>query len=117
MKKEVELILLKKLKEINEDYQENKINRKEAKQKFQDFFRAKYSHLYFQQNTNSMIKKMFREHLQHIYHRTNEEIKKAYPLESFKDSEIKKEMLTFFEKRKDPEYPKNLVIEENYNLE
>ncbi|KAB8121687.1 threonine synthase ['Cynodon dactylon' phytoplasma] len=59
---------------------------------------------------------MFREHLPHIYHRTNEEIQKAYQLESFKDSEIKKEILTFFEKRKDPEYPKNLVIEKYNSL-
>ncbi|MDO8008953.1 MAG: threonine synthase [Candidatus Phytoplasma australasiaticum] len=40
---------------------------------------------------------------------------RAYPLETFKDSKIKSEIMKFFEKRNDLTYPKNLVIEQQFN--
>ncbi|GLH61000.1 threonine synthase [Paulownia witches'-broom phytoplasma] len=39
------------------------------------------------------------------------ELSKIYDLESFKDNEIKKEIIIFFEKQNDQTYPKNLIIE------
>ncbi|MDV3196177.1 MAG: threonine synthase [Candidatus Phytoplasma stylosanthis] len=38
------------------------------------------------------------------------------PLESFKDNDIKREIFNFLEKRNDPSYPKNLVIEHHTRI-
>ncbi|TKA87938.1 MAG: hypothetical protein QS2022_4930 [Candidatus Phytoplasma asteris] len=112
MKKEEKLVLIEELKNLNKLYKENKINIKEAEKRFDDFYKKKYRDSYFRISDMNKIKNLKDEYLLNIDDENYDEIEEnIYPLESFKDNEIKKEIIDFFEKRKDSNYKKNLVIE------
>ncbi|WEX19738.1 MAG: hypothetical protein QS2022_4960 [Candidatus Phytoplasma asteris] len=111
MKKEEKLVLIEELKNLNKLYKENKINIKEAEKRFDDFYKKKYRDSYFRISDMNKIKNLKDEYLLNIDDENYDEIEEnIYPLESFKDNEIKKEIIDFFEKRKDSNYKKNLVI-------
>lgn len=116
MKKEIKLILIEELKKINKLYQEKKISFLEAEDQIFDFYKKINKDNYFMNNNTTEIMKMINTYLPPLYKKgiieNDDKLSLDYDLESFKDNDYKKEIIDFFsEKRKDPNYPKNLIIE------
>ncbi|MDV3138687.1 MAG: hypothetical protein Q8872_02260 [Candidatus Phytoplasma australasiaticum] len=114
MKKEEKLVLIEELKNLNKLYKENKISINEAEKRFDDFYHKKYRDSYYRISDMNKIQALKDKYLLNFDDDENYDYEiggTIYPLETFKDNEIKKEIMDFFEKRNDEKYPKNLVIE------